>query len=1305
MINSFQTEFDTRSRKNQQEVLFDGESCDLVACLERDGVPLDLAGCTVTGLYQPESMKGKSDSWYEVPTEIQQNRVIVHWDTTYQMQGERKYYIYALVVNVQGEDVAYPCSWILELANSPSFPVDPVQPIPKMLDFSQYTLVNDKWLRVEHVNPTTDQVAQNVHFTGDVVIENLDILDPELKEQIDDIQEKVTDIQGTVDGIDGKVALEATSQDIKGRLTNATTGLAAIKAGIDATNLALPSLATGQAVAAVSTALSDQTNGLAAIKGAVNTANTSLQAYVGPNSQLHSWVQSLYGAVVSNDTLAMLYDMVSSMTEPVAGIANAVEDLPEHVSQLLENTQDVPERLAGIDGKLDSEEYGLVAIKNAVDSIVPPSGYATSTQAQGIIDRLDNQTNGLAAIRNQAATAATKSTATATALSSNVYGLNAIKTAVDQGASQATTAAAMSSAAVTIVNDSGYGNQAIKNAVGTVDARLTDANNGLAAIKLAAASANSNAGAANIALGNSTYGLGAIKGAVNTANSALASQTYGLQAIKAAVDEISHPTDYARQSTLTAVGTSASTAATKSTANYDLLTGNNGLAAIKAGNDLISDKIGSTPYGNLADHLAAVNNSLQASLDTKATSAQAAQILALAQETRTLAEVNNEELNAVYGLAGIYGEVQGLQDGTHPLVQAVDAVGTDAATAATQATANNGLLTDSTNGLAAIKTAVDTTNTALSDQTNGLAAIKVQATDAATQAASAATKAQTVATTVNNGTYGNQAIRTAVDAANAALGNSTYGLAKIKQAVDGITFPSDYATSAQATSIINKLDDSTNGLAAIKTQAASAATQATTAATQATTAATQATTAATKATAAEATVNNGTYGNQAIKGAVDDANEILGDQYNGLIAVSNRVSDVKSDVAALQTSVDGVNDNVYDRTNKESVIYVAKTTRDLLQDQTNGLAAIKTQASTAATQAANAAGGATNIYNYVTSSSTGLPKVTNSLDSIAYQVSEVDTTVGQVAGMASNINDVVTSSTYGNQAIKNVLTDSTNGLAAIKTQATTAATQATTAATQATTAATKSTANNTLLSDQTYGLQAIKDYVSDNSYGLPKVVYDLYNINDLLTGSNGLQSISDTLNDSNYGLAAIQTILGTGQDGGGNYADMTEFLEGIHGEVGDVYTRVETTKNVVTNATYGNQAIKNALTDSTNGLASIKSDVAGLAMGTHPLNMAVANVGNDAATAASNSSSALNIVNNGTYGNQAIKNALTDSTNGLAAIKTAVSAITIPTDYATNTQATTIINTVNHSTYGNQALGALLGDCAAALDIINGEVL
>ena len=1078
MINSFQTEFDTRSRKNQQEVLFDGESCDLVACLERDGVPLDLAGCTVTGLYQPESMKGKSDSWYEVPTEIQQNRVIVHWDTTYQMQGERKYYIYALVVNVQGEDVAYPCSWILELANSPSFPVDPVQPIPKMLDFSQYTLVNDKWLRVEHVNPTTDKVAQNVHFTGNVVIENLDILDPELKEQIDDIQEKVTDIQGTVDGIDGKVALEATSQDIKGRLTNATTGLAAIKAGIDATNLALPSLATGQAVAAVSTALSDQTNGLAAIKGAVNTANSSLQTYVGPSSQLHSWIQGLYGAVVSDDTLATIYNMVGSMTESVDDIANAVEDLPEHVTQLLENTQDVPERLADIDGKLDSEEYGLEAIKNAVDSIVPPSGYATSAQAQGIIDRLDNQTNGLAAIRNQAATAATKSTATATALSSNVYGLNAIKTAVDQGVGQATTAATMSSAAVTIVNDSGYGNQAIKNAVGTVDARLTDANNGLAAIKLAAASANSNAGAANTTLGNSTYGLEAIKGAVNTANSALTNGTYGLQAIKEAVDEISHPTDYARQSTLTAVGASASTAATKSTANYDLLTGNNGLSVIKAGNDLISDKIGSTPYGNLADHLAAVNNSLQDSLDTKATSAQAAQILTLAQETRTLAEVNNTELNAVYGLAGIYGEVQGLQDGTHPLVQAVDAVGTDAATAATQATANNGLLTDSTNGLAAIKTVVDTTNTALADQTTGLQAIKDQAAAAATQAASAATKAQTVATTVNNGTYGNQAIRTAVDAANAALGNSTYGLAKIKQAVDGITFPSDYATSAQATSIINKLDDSTNGLAAIKTQAS------------------------------------------------------------------------------------------------------------------------------------------------------------------------------------------------------------------------TAATQSTTAATQATTAATQATANNTLLTNGTYGLAAIKDYVSDNDYGLPKVVYDLYNINDLLTGSNGLQSISDTLNDSNYGLAAIQTILGTGQDGGGNYADMTEFLDGIHGEVGDIYTRVETTKNIVNNATYGNQAIKNALTDSTNGLASIKSDVAGLAMGTHPLNMAVANVGMDATAAATDANSALNIVSNGTYGNQAIKNALTDSTNGLAAIKTAVSSITIPTDYAKEatleTRSTSILS--------------YLGNMLEVLQIINGEI-
>ena len=1249
MINSFQTEFDTRSRKNQQEVLLDGESCDLVACLERDGVPLDLAGCTVTGLYQPESMKGKSDSWYEVPTEIQQNRVIVHWDTTYQMQGERKYYIYALVVNVQGEDVAYPCSWILELANSPSFPVDPVQPIPKMLDFSQYTLVNDKWLRVEHVNPTTDQVAQNVHFTGDVVIENLDILDPELKEQIDDIQEKVTDIQTTVDGIDGKVALEATSQDIKGRLTNATTGLAAIKAGIDATNLALPSLATGQSVAAVSTALSDQTNGLAAIKGAVNTANTSLQSYVGPNSQLHSWIQGLYGAVVSDDTLATIYNMVSSMTEPVADIANTVEDLPEHVSQLLENTQDVPEKLAVIDGMLDSEEYGLEAIKNAVDSIVPPSGYATSAQAQGIIDRLDNQTNGLAAIRNQAATAATKSTATATALSSNVYGLNAIKTAVDQGVSQATTAAAMSSAAVTIVNDSGYGNQAIKNAVGTVDARLTDANNGLAAIKLAAASANSNAGAANITLGNSTYGLEAIKGAVNTANSALASQTYGLQAIKEAVDEISHPTDYARQSTLTTVGAAASTAAVKSNNNYDLLTGNNGLAVIKAGNDLISDKIGSTPYGNLADHLAAVNNSLQDSLDTKATSAQAAQILTLAQETRTLAEVNNMELNAVYGLAGIYGEVQGLQDGTHPLVQAVDAVGTDAATTATKTTANNGLLTDSTNGLAAIKTAVNAANTALSDQTNGLAAIKTQATDAATQAASAATKAQTVATTVNNGTYGNQAIRTAVDAANAALGNSTYGLAKIKQAVDNITFPSDYATSAQATSIINKLDDSTNGLAAIKTSAAAAATDAAAVKT-----AVQDSTNGLNAikTAVNTTNNkldNSTYGLQAIYNGVGANNAELTNQYHGLSAISNSVSNVGGSVSSLQNTANTIEGCVYDSTSKESVIYVAETTRDMLQDSTNGLAAIKLAAASANSNAAGA-----NIT---------LGNSTYGLSAIKTAVNTVNSTLGNGTNGLAAIKTAV-------DTVDARLTDSTNGLAAIKTQASTAASQATTAAT-------KATANNTLLTDSTYG------------------------------------------------LAAIQTILGTGQDGGGNYADMTEFLDGIHGEVGDIYTRVETTKNVVTNATYGNQAIKNDLTDSTNGLAAIKTQAStaatqsttaatqaanaagaatniynyvtssstGLPKVTNSLDSIayqVSSVDTTVGQVAGMASNINDVVTSSTYGNQAIKNTLTDSTNGLAAIKTQAAAAT--------TQAQNAYNIVNNATYGNSAIQTAIGATNARLD-------
>ena len=172
MINSFQTDFETRERKTQQEQLYTGEAVDLVATLTRDGVPLSLTGCTVRGIYQPASQRNSGD-WYEVPAEIVNNRVVVHWSADYEGGGNSKYLVWALVEG-SGNDVAYPCSWMLSMAYSPSYPVGELHPIPHTIDFSQYELLNAPWALEADLGTAAykDVPASGNAGTGQVVMGN-----------------------------------------------------------------------------------------------------------------------------------------------------------------------------------------------------------------------------------------------------------------------------------------------------------------------------------------------------------------------------------------------------------------------------------------------------------------------------------------------------------------------------------------------------------------------------------------------------------------------------------------------------------------------------------------------------------------------------------------------------------------------------------------------------------------------------------------------------------------------------------------------------------------------------------------------------------------------------------------------------------------------------------------------------------------------------------------------------------------------------------------------------------------------------
>lgn len=148
-INTFSTVFESRERKFQTEKIYQGEAVDLVASITTDGVPQNLTGYRIEGYYQPVEFKGTDNdrTFYEVNAEIVENKVKIHW-TPDKDFGKGPYSIWALLTN--GEDESYPVSWRLNLAHSPGYPAGGLpEPIPQIIDFSKYTLLNAPWVRME----------------------------------------------------------------------------------------------------------------------------------------------------------------------------------------------------------------------------------------------------------------------------------------------------------------------------------------------------------------------------------------------------------------------------------------------------------------------------------------------------------------------------------------------------------------------------------------------------------------------------------------------------------------------------------------------------------------------------------------------------------------------------------------------------------------------------------------------------------------------------------------------------------------------------------------------------------------------------------------------------------------------------------------------------------------------------------------------------------------------------------------------------------------------------------------------------
>lgn len=142
MINSFETLFEARERKFQQERLFRGESVDLVAKITTDGILDNLSGYSISGVYQPvgDNPEGLT---YTVNAEISNGKVILHW-TDENDFGKNAYNVWGLLTK-DGKGT-YPIAWRLNFADSPSYPLSAIDPLVRIINFDNYDLLNAPWI-------------------------------------------------------------------------------------------------------------------------------------------------------------------------------------------------------------------------------------------------------------------------------------------------------------------------------------------------------------------------------------------------------------------------------------------------------------------------------------------------------------------------------------------------------------------------------------------------------------------------------------------------------------------------------------------------------------------------------------------------------------------------------------------------------------------------------------------------------------------------------------------------------------------------------------------------------------------------------------------------------------------------------------------------------------------------------------------------------------------------------------------------------------------------------------------------------
>lgn len=174
MINIFETSFEARERRFQIEKLYHGETVDLVGVVTTNGVPQNIMGYSVSGVFQPTSAQG-SDDFYDLSADIVDNKVVVHWEKGKDF-GENSYMVWALLTD--GDNASYPIVWRLDMAYSPNFPLSALAPIPKSIDFSKYDLLNAPWLELSAFDEFVDGLSNEyLPLSGGVVSGDFEVKD------------------------------------------------------------------------------------------------------------------------------------------------------------------------------------------------------------------------------------------------------------------------------------------------------------------------------------------------------------------------------------------------------------------------------------------------------------------------------------------------------------------------------------------------------------------------------------------------------------------------------------------------------------------------------------------------------------------------------------------------------------------------------------------------------------------------------------------------------------------------------------------------------------------------------------------------------------------------------------------------------------------------------------------------------------------------------------------------------------------------------------------------------------------------